>query len=113
MQGHSQCFRQSKPAFIDTAERRWHTYHRSLASKEKEEKQDYMATLKQLRLRARLTLAQLGRLANVDGKTVKRAEDGIAINEVKAVAIVEALGKVLNKELTIDEVEGLKILGMQ
>jgi hypothetical protein len=72
-----------------------------------------MATLKQLRLSARLTIARLGKLADVDGKTVKRAEDGIPINEVKAVAIVEALGKVLNRELTIGEVEGLKILGTQ
>ncbi len=68
-----------------------------------------MATLKDLRLQARLSMAGLGRMANVDGKTVRRAEEGQPIQEVKAFAICEALGKQLNQTLTITDVEGLKI----
>ena len=68
-----------------------------------------MATLKALRLQARLSMAQLGRLAMIDGKTVKRAEEGLPIQEVKAVAIVETLAKQLNITLKVNEVEGLQI----
>ncbi len=68
-----------------------------------------MATLKELRLQARLSMAGLGRLANVDGKTVRRAEEGLPIQEVKAVAIVETLAKQLNQTFKVNEIEGLHI----
>jgi transcriptional regulator with XRE-family HTH domain len=68
-----------------------------------------MATLKQLRLRARLSYEALGKLADVTGKTVKRAEQGLPVQEVKAVAIAEALGQALGMELTAEQIEGLRI----
>jgi transcriptional regulator with XRE-family HTH domain len=68
-----------------------------------------MPTLKELRLKARLSAEALGRLANVSGKTVTRAEEGLPIQEVKAVAIVEALGQALGQELRVTDVEGLQI----
>jgi len=68
-----------------------------------------MPTLKELRLRARLSAEGLGRLANVSGKTVTRAEEGLPIQEVKAVAIVEALGQALGQELRVEDVENLTI----
>ncbi len=68
-----------------------------------------MAKLKELRLRARLSAEALGRLANVDGKTVTRAEQGLPVQEVKAVAIVEALGQALGQKLTIEDIKDLKI----
>ncbi len=68
-----------------------------------------MATVKQLRLKARLSIQGLGRLANVDPKTIRRAEDGLPVQELKAVAIVEALGEALGQELTTDDVENLHI----
>jgi transcriptional regulator with XRE-family HTH domain len=68
-----------------------------------------MPTLKELRLKARLSAEALGRLANVSGKTVTRAEEGLPIQEVKAVAIVEALGQALGQELRVEDVEGLQI----
>jgi len=68
-----------------------------------------MPTLKELRLRARLSAEALGRLANVSGKTVTRAEEGLPIQEVKAVAIVEALGQALGQQLRIEDIEDLKI----
>lgn len=68
-----------------------------------------MATVKQLRLKARLSIQGLGRLANVDPKTIRRAEDGRPVQELKAVAIVEALGEALGQELTVEDVENLHI----
>ena len=68
-----------------------------------------MPTLKELRLKARLSAEALGRLANVSGKTVTRAEEGLPIQEVKAVAIVEALGQALGQELRVEDVENLTI----
>ncbi len=68
-----------------------------------------MPTLKELRLKARLSAEALGRLANISGKTVTRAEEGLPIQEVKAVAIVEALGQALGQELRVTDVEGLQI----
>ncbi len=38
-----------------------------------------MPTLKELRLRARLSAEELGRLANVTGKTVNRTEQGLPV----------------------------------
>ena len=68
-----------------------------------------MPTLKELRLKARLSAEALGRLANVSGKTVTRAEEGLPIQEVKAVAIVEALGQALGQQLRVEDVEDLHI----
>ncbi len=68
-----------------------------------------MATLKQLRLRARLSYEALGKLADVSGKTVKRAEQGLPVQDVKAVAIVEALGQALGMDLRVEDVEDLQI----
>jgi transcriptional regulator with XRE-family HTH domain len=68
-----------------------------------------MATLKELRLKARLSAEELGRKANVTGKTVKRAENGLPVQELKAVAIVEALGEALGQELHVEDVDGLHI----
>ncbi len=68
-----------------------------------------MATLKELRLKARLSAEELGRKANVTGKTVKRAEKGLPVQELKAVAIVEALGEALGQKLTVKDIDDLHI----
>lgn len=70
-----------------------------------------MATVKQLRLKARLSIQALGRVAKVDTKTIRRAEDGLPIQELKALAIVEALGQALGQELSVNDVEDLHIYG--
>lgn len=67
-----------------------------------------MATMKDYRLRARLTLSQLSRIARIDLRTVKRAEEGHAIREVQATAIAEALSEALNTRLTPEEL-GIRI----
>jgi transcriptional regulator with XRE-family HTH domain len=59
--------------------------------------------LKQYRLQARLSLSQLARLAQVDETTVKRAETGQPVQEVKAFAIAQAISQALGQELTSDD----------
>jgi transcriptional regulator with XRE-family HTH domain len=68
-----------------------------------------MATVRELRLEAGLSKQALGRRANVDAKTISRAEDGLPIQDVKAAAIVRALGEALGQKLTIEEVDNLHI----
>jgi transcriptional regulator with XRE-family HTH domain len=68
-----------------------------------------MATVRALRLEAGLSKQALGRRANVDTKTISRAERGLPIQDVKAAAIVKALGEVLGQKLTIEDVENLRI----
>lgn len=62
-----------------------------------------MNRVKEYRLMARLTTAQLARRAGVDGRTASRAEEGQAIREVQAVAIADALSQALNTTLTAED----------
>ena len=59
--------------------------------------------MKQYRLRARLSIAQLARKAQVDETTVRRAETGQPVQEVKAFAIAEALSDELGQELSFED----------
>jgi DNA-binding XRE family transcriptional regulator len=68
-----------------------------------------MPTVRELRLEAGLSKQELGRQAKVDAKTIKRAEDGLPIQDVKAAAIVRALGEALGRKLTIEDVDNLHI----
>jgi len=64
-------------------------------------------TLEDLRLEAHLSVAALSRKAGVDMKTVKRAIDGEPVQKVKAVAIVDALSKELERPLKLEDIEGI------
>ncbi len=66
-----------------------------------------MATLEDLRLEARLSVAALSRKAGVDMKTVKRAIEGENVQKLKAVAILDALSEELKRPLKLEEIEGL------
>lgn len=68
-----------------------------------------MPTLKNYRIEANLSLSQLARRANIATATVSRAEDGLPVQELKAIAIAKALGEALGKKLTINDIEDLKI----
>lgn len=62
-----------------------------------------MASLKEYRLQAGLSIAELARRAGVDQGTVKRAESGRPIQEVKAAAIAQALSQALSQRLSIQD----------
>ncbi|MGH2495178.1 MAG: helix-turn-helix domain-containing protein [Ktedonobacteraceae bacterium] len=68
-----------------------------------------MATLKELRLEAGFSYAELSRRANVSEPTVKRAESGDPIQEVKAAQIVRALSEALRRTVRIEDIHGLNI----
>ncbi len=69
-----------------------------------------MATLKELRLEARLSVNALSKLAKVDRMTIDRAESGTPVQDVKAYAIVQVLAQQLGRKLRLEDVEGLNIL---
>ena len=69
-----------------------------------------VSTLKQLRLEAALSIAELSRLANIDRKTVENAEEGLAVRDAKAAAILRALSQQLSRDIELSEVENLNIL---
>ena len=68
-----------------------------------------MATLKELRLEAGFSYAELSRRANVSEPTVKRAENGDPIQEVKAAMIAKAISEALGRTVSINDIDGLKI----
>lgn len=68
-----------------------------------------MPTIRELRLRARLSVNRLARLADVDYKTAQRADEGLPIQQLKAMALVEALSRELGKPLTLEEIDDLHI----
>ncbi len=69
-----------------------------------------MATLEELRIEARLSIAALSRKAGLDIKTVRRAIDGETIQKLKAVAILDALSQELHRPLKLEEIEGLSYI---
>jgi len=68
-----------------------------------------MPTFQELRLQARLSVNRLARLADVDYKTAQRAEEGLPIQHLKALALVEALSRELGRSITLDDIKDLKI----
>lgn len=67
-----------------------------------------MPTLEDLRLEAHLSVSALSRKAGIDMKTVKRAIDGIPVQKVKAVAILDALSEELGRPIKLNDVDGLR-----
>ena len=61
-----------------------------------------MSPLKHYRMEAGLSIAQLARLAQVDETTVRRAETGKPVQELKAYAIAKALSQAYGQELSIE-----------
>lgn len=68
-----------------------------------------MATLKELRFEAGLSLSQIARRANVATSTVSRAEQGEPIQELKAVQIARALSELLHRQIEVGDIDGLNV----
>ncbi|MGZ3948530.1 MAG: helix-turn-helix domain-containing protein [Flavisolibacter sp.] len=65
--------------------------------------------LTKYREQARLSISALARRADVDDKTVKRAERGEPVQRMKAIAIAQALSEALNRNIDLVDIEGLNI----
>ncbi len=68
-----------------------------------------MPTFREVRFQARLSVNRLARLADVDYKTAQRADEGLPIQQLKAMALVEALSRELGKSIKLDDIDDLKI----
>ena len=68
-----------------------------------------MATLKELRFEAGYSSSELARRANVSEPTVRRAENGDPVQELKASQIARALSEKLGRTIRIEDIDGLNI----
>lgn len=64
-----------------------------------------MSKVREYRLKARWSQNELARQAKVDERTVRRAEEGQTIQDVKAAQIADALAEALGITLTIEDLE--------
>jgi transcriptional regulator with XRE-family HTH domain len=64
-----------------------------------------MSKVRDYRLKARLSQNELAKRAGIDERTVRRAEEGQIVQDVKAAAIADALSEALNMILTIEDLE--------
>jgi ribosome-binding protein aMBF1 (putative translation factor) len=64
-----------------------------------------MSKVRAYRLKARWSQNELARQAKVDERTVRRAEEGQTIQDVKAAQIADALAEALGITLTIEDLE--------
>lgn len=64
-----------------------------------------MSRVREYRLKARWSQNELARQAKVDERTVRRAEEGQTIQDVKAAQIADALSEALGITLTIEDLE--------
>lgn len=67
-------------------------------------------TLEDLRLEARLSIAELSRRSRVDMKTIRRALDGTRVQKLKAFAIVDVIAEALHRPLKLEDIEGLNYI---
>ncbi len=69
-----------------------------------------MDTLDQLRIRAGLRVNELADLADVSESSLRKMIRGDAISSVLVYKVLRILSERLGRELTINDVSGLKIL---
>ncbi len=70
-----------------------------------------MATLRDLRIEARLTTVQLAHKSEVSLSSINRMEQGkSAVKRLIATRVLHTLSQELGRPLTIDEVEGLRLV---
>jgi transcriptional regulator with XRE-family HTH domain len=67
--------------------------------------------IRDYRLKLRWPVSRLAREAGLAPQTVSRIEDGEPAFDYTVAAIAAALSKALNQEITIDDLEGVKIVG--
>jgi predicted transcriptional regulator len=69
-----------------------------------------MATLREIREEAGLSVSDLAKRADVDYKIVKKAdESGGSIHRFKALALVKALNQELGTEYGLEDIDGLTL----
>lgn len=75
------------------------------------ESDGFQMTIRQYRLKLKWSISRLARAAGVTAQTVSRIESGEASYDYTIAAIAEALSNALGETITIDNLEGVKIIG--
>jgi transcriptional regulator with XRE-family HTH domain len=68
-------------------------------------------TIRQYRLKLKWSISELARRSGLTYQTVSRAESGEAVFDYTLAAIAEALSEALGQAITIEDLQGVKIVG--
>ena len=68
-------------------------------------------TIRQYRLKLKWSLSELARQSRLTVQTVSRIENGEPAFDYTLASIAEALSNALGQTITIDDLEGVKIVG--
>ncbi|TME03180.1 MAG: helix-turn-helix transcriptional regulator [Chloroflexi bacterium] len=68
-------------------------------------------TIRQYRLKLKWSLSELARQSGLTVQTVSRIENGEPAFDYTLASIAEALSNALGQTITIDDLEGVKIVG--
>jgi len=68
-------------------------------------------TIRQYRLKLKWSISELARRSGLTAQTVSRIENGEPAFEYTVDSIDEALSNALGQTITIDDLEGVKIVG--
>ncbi len=69
-----------------------------------------MATLREIRDETGLSISDLAKRAEVDYKTVKKADEGVgSIHRFKALALLKVINQELGTEYGLEDIDGLML----
>ena len=68
-------------------------------------------TIRQYRLKLKWSISELARRSGLTAQTVSRIENGEPAFDYTVASIAEALSNALGQTITIDDLEGVKIVG--
>ena len=68
-------------------------------------------TIRQYRLKLKWSISELARRSGLTAQTVSRIENGEPAFDYTLASIAEALSNALGQTITIDDLEGVKIVG--
>jgi transcriptional regulator with XRE-family HTH domain len=68
-------------------------------------------TTRQYRLKLKWSISELARRSGLTAQTVSRIENGEPAFDYTVASIAEALSNALGQTITIDDLEGVKIVG--
>jgi DNA-binding XRE family transcriptional regulator len=73
------------------------------------DKDHFRPTLRELRMKAGLTIPELAALSGVKYFTIGHMEDGRAVSYITAQRVFDALGKRLQRKITAEQIDKLNI----
>ena len=68
-------------------------------------------TIRQYRLKLRWSISELARQSGLAYQTVSRVESGEPAYDYTVAAIADALSRALGQDITVDDLDGVRIVG--